>query len=789
MDEIVYVLNKGVLTIGDILAGRKPTKDDTSVKSKIKLSVIERRNDISMKHASDALSLLGCDPKPSHDMGQVLPVQRRPDIIDKNLYDTLVNEGQQFVDYNKIRGSIPQYNTMPVKVVANNYIITAINMVRLTDERANVSDASTKWEPLYDQCLSIGEKHYLGHASRLGQLGRIEAVIKAGKYALNTQAIHKHWMHDPEAEYNRIKKYMPFKTPTLRLPRNNADMQLSTEQAIKLKVATPKINLTAESGPPFGSKVKRKDTIYNDSIAFEQMLGSDYDMSWYQISRLKAKSEVYKTEDAYKKVRNYYVYNSGASMPALSLVQAATSALDMNYHCLVGFSLTGGFMNKLLNHIRRTGRGLMVFSDNLFYFRNTQKGIKWKSLDGVKMEASLVNQSQMEHVLWTCITKGTTTDINSREAQFIIKNYPPAFINAPVIWDTIVFKNIGMNSGLPAVLLANQHNMANVASILENHVLDTLTDVEINNLIIDTGVQIETTLSTVINHDKEGLQELDFLGYDLFTENGYHYPVLSRERIIKALMFDKTNLRDTREMTGKERGMFISTTKIGKWLVLYLLGGWAHSDLEEFLVRIIKVEQARVESTFQDLPSEDELRRSLTIFNDEQIPDLHAIILSALKGSIVPDKKWAQDILKRDNSGNATPNKPKSVSKGKTLPTNRTQPSPSTSAIKRPAPTAIEPYDMPDTSSDEDDVVKKVKKDEQGPSSDEDVVVEKRPVQKQLLKKNPSPPSTSSVKITKIKRLEQNKPTSFLDIFSKADARKTLLRIQKLAPELLEEDE
>lgn len=647
MDEIVYLTDKGHLTVGDMIRGKNKPKDNaTSVSYDQSLKSVVKEADFEMKTIMSELKRTQFECGEMKDLPAIFPPMLRPKRVPAYVRDMETGAEPEWIDItNKNRVKIGRYTTNPRIFEASRQVLTMVkSMITTAELREKNRDHVMLLRSMFKELEEMAKSHYLGNASRRGQLGRLLKVKEQSVYTTRHQVDARKMFQTSKELFETIHTWMPISRGDWTLPETWDDFEMDRQEAESMGMVVPRLNLTAEAGPPFKTSVKRVNTIQSDIANYPAVIDPNVPKAWFEYCHMKPKAEVYRSEDAYTKVRNLFVFNSCTAMPSLAFTQMMNKQIEMNMHCLIGFSIARGFGNKLHEWMNRKEAGIMVFSDNLFMFKKVgPRLIRFRSLDGVKMEAVHIQTEYMrlltKYGTKYCMKPAVCKDVK----HHLTEEAPHMFINSIALWDTIWFRVPGLGTGCPMTLLMNHMMMSICASLLDKAGPDAidLEDDKINKILLQTGVKLETTIDTTIDSSTSKIQEIDFLGYDLTKLDGEFILVLNRKRIIKAVLFDKSELAQ-KDRSEAEKHLLAILKGYCKSLVLYIMGGWAHEDLAELLQKSADVSIGRLKNLTTSV-SEDNISEILDSLNLDQTSE----VLEFVRNAIRDPRQLDLDMVKR----------------------------------------------------------------------------------------------------------------------------------------------
>lgn len=393
------------------------------------------------------------------------------------------------------------------------------------------------------------------------------------------------------------------------------------------------VTLTADAGFPWESNANKRDSIISDIFllkAMHDMAKTPYNkaeqeafksaFAWTAYHKLKAKAEIYDHADFNLKIRNISVpANAIMILPQMmfKLVKWSTSTLQRplsskaDNTSLMGYAPFRGGHEKLLEKAQYSARLVLHYADNLFIF---QEG-RFASMDASSMEAIHTEESIklcIEYMLTrgfgarfrngVLIDGGALGDTN---AWLIHQWFGTIAASSPGVLRSFIIDVPGLASGMPGTFEFNDMLMALLATTLSQLPPD-------KNLLSSTGeplpivndmaAQIGFTLKTETFYPGEFLNpqtsledarddpwtpyaesgsicNTDMLGFDtiyvrLNMEKPRAVAILARDRLLKALTFNKSELRQN--ALGPTTHTIIQLATLN---ILYLSGGWAHPEI------------------------------------------------------------------------------------------------------------------------------------------------------------------------------------------------------------------
>jgi hypothetical protein len=169
------------------------------------------------------------------------------------------------------------------------------------------------------------------------------------------------------------------------------------------------------------------------------------------------------------------------------------------------------------------------------------------------------------------------------------------------------------------------------------------------NAMACAGVRYKIELVTPLTEG--GLQKLDLLGYDAqwtsLTQPPQFVPVLNKERLLKAIVFQKRPYTDSHKFAEKLTPTQLNGIKFMRYKALYMVGGWSISPIDvalraecERLQNTLKMSHNKdfdlgdyLEFPARDLPALEGMIR------DPVVPTFHSltVLWGADIGETVPD--------------------------------------------------------------------------------------------------------------------------------------------------------
>lgn len=655
MDEVAYITTKGTITLGDLIKNPKLSRGEGVISSsaaKVDIPKINVPNTINWSLAQGTLESVGIRVIRTVELPRQFPMVGRPPNMPKSVYRSYLAGGQVMLNWEKLDGGPSSYVTQTRVHYAQQAVFNFLGAMRATRQSQNKTTRSL--DKLRDELKNIATTHYLGNASLDGQLGRLLKVHEQAKHALRyTKRLESNLPGWTMAKL--VKKYLPTDGSRYRLPQNEDEMLLNKVTARDSGIWVPTLNPTAEAGPPFKPKTKRIDVAAFDLFYYKNICdgGATQPSGWQYFSHLKPKAEVYKMSDAATKIRNIIVYNSAAALPALALTQLFTHCVRPSDRHLIGFNPIGTKAEELIAMFRRNISGFIVFADNCFFYKMTDDVLHFRSMDGNKFEATHQSRTDIHNLVNAMIDKTITKEHQDTPViKYIRDTVGENYVRNPVIWDKLSFACQGMGSGTPLTFLINHIKMGEVIEVLKQSKLDCTiaTDQQVNMAILKTGAVLETTLQTniVLNQALQVTQEMDLLGYDItyYPPNRKYYLTLNKNRIIKALLFDKTALAHRDYESNIERNSFTLAANLSKLTMLYIMGGWAHKWLGELISGYAEVVAARLRLLVPQLPEPDddtvEMAKTVDL-------DIKALAQSVLQGTKKLDQALLDETVFKEN--------------------------------------------------------------------------------------------------------------------------------------------
>jgi len=673
MSEVKYIIENKGISLSDIWANSSMLKN-TNMRSIVPTAGLTKmgkvdNEDIKPHQYRQKLESIGYSCRMLTEVPAIFPLTGSdvPKYIPQQMALKAIELQQlfQFLDGSRLQKAA-NYTSSNKIVNADKRVFSFIRSAITTDA---VKDSTNhNLINLEADLVTVANDNYLGHASKMGQLNRLKKAKESFDYSVRNQRLPMCTTNSAMTIFADIRKYFPLYDAGWRMPFTTEEITMSKDKAYVEKVAIPKINLKAEAGPPSRSLVKRKQLLISDVYGAFQLLRAHEFMasSWSSFCHLKAKGEVYKRSDAKEKVRNIFVYNSAASMMPLTLVSLVSNSIEQSLvgnSSLMKFKISEGYGMRLLTHILKTKEGLLVYSDNVFHFRLDGNVIRWMSMDGVRMESAHSSPNEMRLLMTILMMKTmgvdpTTNDgkrISKEIADYLMRHAPTMYINSPAIFENVVFQNPGLGSGSPLTMLVNHFLSSKAASLLEGSKVDSLSVDQINALISSTGVQLTVELRSQLplphlwgngspDFGPGLIIPADLLGYDFGCVINPHTSlpelvlVLIRKRLLKSLMFDKTELNpELRADTHLE------LIKMMKTASLYMAGGYYYQDTEELLRRMYQesLERLKHSKTGKFDWDQDEVEQAITETISADDGDIADEILSVIRSAQPLDKQRA----------------------------------------------------------------------------------------------------------------------------------------------------
>lgn len=652
LNEVKYVMNKGNVLLSDILSGTEP-----------KGNVL-----ITAKEPSKPAPMPPPAPSSHKDLKRILreggvQIIDEPDYMPEVIIEGEEPDEEYGLDTSNTHHGLPAYNMKQTTIRADPSVFTKINSMIMS-----YPHYESLFKQLRRELIKIRDTTYLGAYNVVGQFKRLVKQQEVHNYS---KAYHtEKWPTDFEGVeklMTQVGKYFPLSNTNLKLPTTTEEISMTAEQASDHKLAVPKINATAEAGPPYASTVKKRDTARFDAMAYPNVINKR-PRQWERWVRIKEKKEVYDLADANEKLRNIAVYNSATTLPMIAVMQLLNDGIkSVGWASIAGKSFVHGNAAKMLNYIRKEKKGAMIFSDNIFLFAVEDKLIKIRSLDGVKMEASHSSRDSAGALIMMAGIISPTSDRTAIEK--LAERARMTAISPNAKTHGICIKYPGLGSGWPGTFMLNHLAMARAAVLIEDMI--EAPDDEINKVIKKLGLQLETTRTSglrLAEFKAWDVKDIDFLGYCLGRVPTEHGPnaaeapvlILQRERLLKAMLYDKSKLKDTRMETATNpevARLRVIANKLGKLITLYLIGGFYYKDTRLYLDSMFQETVLRVTNTDElyrifeiitsDADDEELLAPSLVIkaLVDKRLTIWLAITLHTRER----DTTTAKDILKKVN--------------------------------------------------------------------------------------------------------------------------------------------
>lgn len=481
--------------------------------------------------------------------------------------------------------------------------------------RAFVLSAVPALRQVRDELLLVSDKFALSNGSADSQLGRLKKVLD---FRLDHPI-------DLETKYDATGLQDVRDYCNMRIPfRRKSNFALSSTNLFKeavrhevyaaernservvgelaMKTALFRVNTNSDSG--FATKNLKNGEVFATELLLGSLLLKDLDEnkdvsrweSMIRLAALKPKFEIIEKEKVLERIRNIMCVSSATERPMQAIHRTIEKVTfkecvdkfeDFGYRSLKGFSPFKGYFSRFFTFIgalvAQEGPMILFYADNLFY---VDKDL-WVSLDGKTFEAQF--------------TRPTCHRLLRRIEEALPEGTHPAFkkylrvVQEPSLLDTVVtlgnqqFELNCLPSGRDLTYEANEERMASIGYVWET--LGKPAPVDADGKMTDAFKRVLTNsysdlrIERIARGWQVGSHDLDLLGFRSYeldlTPLGLaprKIAVLQKERILKALAFDKSDAN--KELSPIHR----YAARLMKYRCLYLVGGAVYKDLAYALI-------------------------------------------------------------------------------------------------------------------------------------------------------------------------------------------------------------